>query len=356
MSGKRSRSLKLDRKFAGVGRIVRASGTSKRKVHREINDLLTRLYEDGKLEILKAIKDGRVSPLEAYSAFRAKKLTHLPASIELSRPLWDSVAEWVPRSAKAESTRKRYETSFKALRRAGVLKEGAEVSDLRDVDWIGLRDRWPNSGSDWNRLRAAVSRFLTMILEEDKLHPFRRDVMKRLKRDQEVPARVPDLTPAELWRLVDTAAEPIRGAIVFLATTGLRVGEYLALEEHHLLPLTRQVKVPGTKTAGSAALIYVDEELWPWVLAAVPSPFRYKALRLHFKEAAERIGKPDLRLHDLRHLHGQMLADANVPESKIQASLRHVTPAMTRRYTKQRDRGDAARVVGDVLLNRKQGA
>lgn len=44
------------------------------------------------------------------------------------------------------------------------------------------------------------------------------------------------------------------------------------------------------------------------------------------------------------------IADAGVPEARIQTGLRHATAAMTRRYTEQRDKGEAARALGDVMV------
>ncbi len=34
--------------------------------------------------------------------------------------------------------------------------------------------------------------------------------------------------------------------------------------------------IPGTKTAGSAATLKVDERPWPWIQRAVPSPLKYQ--------------------------------------------------------------------------------
>ena len=56
-----------------------------------------------------------------------------------------------------------------------------------------------------------------------------------------------------------------------------------------------------------------------------------------------------LRLHDLRHCHGQWATDEGAPESKVQAALRHASPVMTRRYVLKKDRGEVARMVGRAL-------
>ena len=54
--------------------------------------------------------------------------------------------------------------------------------------------------------------------------------------------------------------------------TGLRLGEYLRCRKEHLLPHTTSLNVPGRKTATSAAVLPIDERLWPWVVRAIPAP------------------------------------------------------------------------------------
>ena len=163
-------------------------------------------------------------------------------------------------SAAAEATRRRYATSFAALRRSGVLKEGATVNDLSTVDWKALAARWAAGPSDWNHLRRAVSHFLAMQLG-DVYHPMRRAVVKAIPKQREV-ERVPDLPPALFWKIVDAAPSHAQACFVTIAALGLRVGEYLALTRDHLLPHGFAVQIPGTKTAASAATARVDERLW----------------------------------------------------------------------------------------------
>jgi len=135
-----------------------------------------------------------------------------------------------------------------------------------------------------------------------------------------------------------------------LAATGLRVGEYLGLEESNLRPITREIEVPGTKTAASRDVIRVGEEAWRYVVASVPAPVRYKWLYTHWKRACRACGVPDLTLHDLRHFYGQSLVDAGRSEASVQQSLRHADPTMTRRYTKRRDQGENALAMDGILF------
>ena len=342
-------TFRIDRRFRGVGRIALASGTHKRKRFEAFNAMLTELYEDGRLDILRGLRDRRISIQQVYQAKRTRQLPYLTSELALFENLWCRVDDWLPRSASAENSCKRYAVSFRALKRTGVLSDDASVVDLRSVNWAVLRDSWSAGPADWNRLRAAVSRFLTMTLG-DLYHPFRREVIGAFPCAPEPPGRVPEITPDLFWRIVAHTPEHMQPAYIALAATGLRVGEYLALEEHHLRHLTREIEVPGTKTAASQGVIVVGPDAWEWVKRAVPAPHKYKWLYTHWKRACREVGVPDLTLHDLRHLYGQTLVDAGRPEASVQQSLRHTDPTMTRRYTKRKDQGENALMMDQILF------
>lgn len=341
---------RIDRVFPGVGRICISSGTTKAKLFDRLDSMLTDLHEHGYIDVLKAIQSGRLTLQEVYQAKRAERLSYVLADMLLDRPLQQSVDDWLPVSARATSSRDRYRVSWNALLERTDLPGGALVSDLAGVDWRALHEDWPNSEADWNRMRAAVSRFLTMHLE-DKHHRFRREIMREIPRGREPRGRVPDITPVLFWRLLDHVREDARPALIVLAATGLRIrSEYLRLERHHLLPHTRAIQVPeGGKTEGSSAIVRVGEETWRWVCKAVPEDLSYMQLYRTFKAAAAAVGQPELTPHDLRHLTGMLLSDAGVPEARIQSAMRHLNPSMTRRYTMQRDRGEVAATIDDVL-------
>ncbi|HEX4560513.1 MAG TPA: tyrosine-type recombinase/integrase [Gemmatimonadales bacterium] len=340
-------SFRIDRVFPGIGRVAVASGAKTVTEFRKRNDLVTRLAERGRLDLLRALRDGRIGLSELYAADRENRLGFITGDIILVRPLWEAVPAWVPESARAPETRRRYQVSFGALERSNILKPQAKIGDLEHVDWHKLERNWSGSAADWNHLRRAISRFLSMILG-DVHHPFRRHVLSSFPLRREV-GRVPDITPSLFRAVLLHIPEQFRPAYITLAATGLRVGEYLALTTEHLLPHTCSIRVPGTKTAASVDVIRVDERLWPWIKAAVPAPLAYGWLRIYWKRGCATEGAPDLRLHDLRHACGQWLTDAGRPEASVQRTLRHATPDMTRRYTMQRDRGEDARVMADLL-------
>lgn len=225
------------------------------------------------------------------------------------------------------------------------------ITESCGSDWVALSREWPGGPADWNRMRAGVSRFLSVTLG-DKWHPTRRQILdpENFPRMAEPPGRVPDLPPELFWKIVDAAPEYLRASYVTMAVAGLRPGEYLALEEHHLLPHTTSIQVPGSKTAGSADVVRVGPVAWEWVKPAVPSPVRYRALYDNWKTACKAQGAGSLTLHDLRHFYGQQLTEAGRPEVSVQSGLRHATPAMTRRYARMRDIGQNATEMDRILF------
>ena len=349
-------SFRVDRTFAPpVGRLAIASGAWTLAGLRNVEACLERLSERGRLDVLLAIKRHRVGIAQVLDADRAGTLDALLASLTPSpeaAPFWPAVQSWLGPMAKRNPTVKRYGVSMLKLERFGVLAADATVSELGTLDWKALGQRWTGpgcSGSDWNQMRRAVSRFLTVQLG-DVYHPLRRAVVKAIPKRREV-ERVPDLDVPTFWQVVAAAPEHVRPALVALVALGLRTGEYLRLRETDLHPITKTVSIPGTKTAGSAAVLRVDPSLWPWIVAAVPAPVAYCWLRLHWKRALASVGAdPTLRLHDLRHLTAQLLVNAGQSEASVQSTMRHETASMTRRYARQKDRGENAAALARELL------
>ncbi|MFC1639213.1 hypothetical protein ACFL3B_00450 [Gemmatimonadota bacterium] len=350
-------SYRIDRRFDGVGRIAVASGANTKKGLDLRLALLNRLYDRGRLDVMRGIKAGTFTITEALDADRRDDLDSLfkvTGDDVLDRPLWETVDAWKPaprrgRGLPRQTTVKRYTVTLAKLKKSGVLDDEATIGSLGTVQWQELEQTWNGSAADWNHVRRAVSRFLTDQL--GSVHdPFRCQVVDLIPARTEV-ERVPDITPELFWNVVRAAPEHVRACYVTLAASGMDTGEYLALTKDDLHPLTCTISAPGTKTKVRQATISVDPRLWEWVMRAVPSPVQYKWLRLYWKRALAAV-KADttLRLKDLRHCCGQWATDEGVAEAKVQTQLRHATPSMTRRYTKSKDRGEVAHAVADHLL------
>jgi len=341
----------LQRTFAGLPTIRRAVPAD---AYAAVNAALDALYDDEQLDALRAFQAGDISVAEILAAKRKGRLDdlYLLERVKLDRPLWESLASAVQQLGHAPGTRERYHWSIEKLKTVTRLGASAKVRGLLRVNWRELDRAWTSSDADWMRMRQMVGAALTVLLG-DTYHPWRRQVMKAIPRRKEKP-RVVELSVREFWALVKALPDQAKPGVVTLAATGFRLGEYLSCEKRHLHPATLSVTNPRGKTG--ADVVYVAERLWPWIAAAIPAPIQARWLRIHFHRARTKIKRPDLTLHDLRHVYGQLAADAGVAQSKIQAAMRHETPAMTARYLTRVAKREVADAVGRGLTKRRKRA
>ena len=343
------KGYELRRQFKGVGQIRLATGTRSKKQLEAYSALLTKLYQTGRIDLLRALKRREITLREVLDADRRDALTYEAASVILARPLWPAVRAWVKVSAAAPASRSRYQDSWDRLEAKGVLHADAKIGDLESVNWLAVHRAWGASGADWNRLRAAVSRFLTMTLGNDKYHPFRRKVVAAMPKADEPKRHRPDIDRDLFWTIVANAPDYVQPAYVTMAVTGTGPGEYLSLEPHHLRHHTRSIEIPGTKAKDRDRVVELGPTAWEWVTRGVPSPLKYKWLRIHWKRACAAAGK-DFRLYDLRHLYGHMLSDQGLADAKIGTLMGHSSPTTTRRYTTQSETEQGAAAVEDWLF------
>ena len=304
-----------------------------------------------------------------------------------SLPLWNTLLDRiVPTLDCGPETKRRYGTSLESLRRKllayqpdpelakmsrrdapdakkvdyvalavetlhVLAADAATIGDLRRMNrkfWSSLRTQWDASAADWNHMRRGLSATLTALFGYPA-HPFRQQLMRMIELRNEGKGRVPDLTPELFWEIIDHMPDHAKSAPVVLVATGFRLKEYLATTRAHLLPHTRGIKVPGTKTPASDDTIYVAEEIWPWIETGIPAPLQRRWIWTHWTRACKAVGLKDLHLHDLRHCLGQWAVGAGCDERDVQWALRHRDPNMTRRYTQTRGKRNVARAMGQVL-------
>lgn len=386
-------TYRFNRVFNGVGRIRNSSGTTRLAEFKKRDAILTKLFENAQLDVLRAFMRGQLSIEQLVDADRSGKLksAELLSELALQQNLWAAIDAALPRMGKGENTRRRYETSLRKLQRqaAKSLPMSARVADLQRLDWRALETAWGASPADWNHLRRALSAFLTVHLD-DVGHPFRRHTLKRIDLRSEK-ARVPDLAVETFWTIVAATPEHAQPCYVTLAATGMRLGEYLACTKALLHPASHAIDVPGTKTDESAARIYVDPELWPWIELGIPSPLQEAWMGRYWRRACLAIGVADQvptgefktvrvklpvgrrynlageqlqftqvertryhgpTLHDLRHLYAQLADEEGATDTQVMGALRHSNPAQTREYKRRRAAGEVARMVGNQLLRR----
>lgn len=412
----RGGSRKINVVTESVGRICKHTGFYTRGQVKKCELIIRKLDEDAQIEVLEAVKEGAITFHQLVDADRAGKLggRRLLTILMLRAPLWKTVDTMLTSMGKGPETRRRYTTSLRKLREmkpilvrpgagsAETLGDGARVGQLARVDWKALRQdqRW-QSAADWNHLRRAVGAFLTAYLG-DARHGFRRKVMKRIELRREK-ARVPENALAErFWEIVAAVPEHARPCYVTLAASGLRKGEYLRCGKEHLRGATCEIDLawlnaagnaPGSKTEDSADRIAVAEALWPWVEQGIPSPLQERWMGIYWRRACVAVGiardvgtgrfkrvrvpratsgpyrkdeQPEIReveitryvgprLHDLRHLFGQLADAMGATTEMVQVALRHTNPRQSSDYKRRQAQKEVAELVGAALLQRRVG-
>ncbi len=340
-TGKGLGAFQFDRVFPGVGRIKKSSGTTKLKEFQNRDALLTKLFQSSSLDVLRAFKAGKITIEEIVEADLGNNPALSMQRLATTGRLATAIEKALPYMGTATSTRNRYERSLVKLLATVPELATARVGDLANVDWPLVSTRWHDSASDWNNMVRALSRFLTVHLD-DKFHPLRRGVMRKLTKRAEI-HRTPDQSVDLFLRLVASMPLPAQPCFMTLALTGMRVGEYVFADRSALRPETQSVVITGKTGEG---VVYLTPEGFAIAQAAIPCPLapaptpgqethkikRYGVLRRLYRKAQKDVGVSGLRLHDIRHLFGQTAADENVPTVQTQAQLRHSDPKMTRRY------------------------
>src|SRR5690349_19908818 len=105
-------TFRLERRCPGVGRVAVASGATTATEFHKRDALLTRLYDQGRLDLLRLIQAGALTVTEVYAADRSGQLDALTNDRAFhGANLWDAVKGWTPTSAASKQTRRRYATS-----------------------------------------------------------------------------------------------------------------------------------------------------------------------------------------------------------------------------------------------------
>ncbi|MDP1891004.1 MAG: hypothetical protein Q8K55_08940, partial [Gemmatimonadaceae bacterium] len=272
----------------------------------------------------------------------------------LRRSLWEAVDTWLPPDKAVSLTEDRYRVSLKKLKAHGGLPADVHVADLETFDWAAFKaTEHFQSAADWNALRRAVSRFLTLELG-DKYHPARRAIMAKIPRAK-AHARKVHLSAGEFWKLIDKASPAVQAGIVTMAVTGMRLGEYERARTVHLTTLPGgmvQIDVQGSKTDGSTATVAVAKSLAKWIAQGIPMPFKRLWFRRLYKRAAVAIGRPELTLHDLRHCTAMFSLEGGAPINAVRDLMRHEGAEQTLDYARTGNVQQAAKAIGKALKRR----
>jgi integrase len=170
------------------------------------------------------------------------------------------------------------------------------------------------------------------------------------------------LTPAEVDRLATEMPPELRCSVILAAWCGLRWGETSELRRgdvsadcgvlHVRRAVTyrsRNFYVGEPKTAAGVRDVAVPPHIRPIIKAHLKNHvgraadsllfpdddgthLRADRYRTHWEKARAAIGKPTLRVHDLRHVGAVLAAQSGATTAELMHRLGHTTPQMALRY------------------------
>jgi len=145
-------SYRLDRVIHGVGRIQAKVGSATLKDYKSADALMTRLAEQGRLDLLRAVRSGLRTVAELWDADQRGALAGVEGGIVARRPLLAEAKKAIKRMRCSEVRRDDYWRGIDALRRAGALTEGTTIHALATLEWNQVEAAWPAGAADWLRM------------------------------------------------------------------------------------------------------------------------------------------------------------------------------------------------------------
>jgi integrase len=366
---------RFNREVPGLGRFQASAQTKNLTEFRRRDGILTKLIERGMLEPIHLLQAGALSWAELVEADRQDRLAHVVSDSKLDVPLWARVGElarddgswddataftttWLPVSAPARVSRRRYRTSMRKLRDL-IAKPNLTVRELKALDWRLLRRRWSGSQADWNRMRAAISAFLTWLMG-DEYHPARVEVVRLIPWKREPLGVSPNATITEFWAAVARTPDHAKPAYVAMLLLSAYPSEYTPILPEDLFPAQRLVVVNGRKTWARRREVTIDgDTAWAWITRAIPAPLQYGWLHEYWRRACAPDPETDwpgvlLPMKHLRHFGAQLAGDRGASDRDMAVHLGHSNTSTTHRYTRRRVmRGIAASISDQVFAGQE---
>lgn len=374
---------RIEKWITPTWRFQKRSGATTAAEHTARKALLNRLVEMGQLDTIRMLERDEVTWEELRQADRGKRLgnDHLGADIALSKRLWQQdeqghdvgvLATMLPKLGSPGNdglqSRRRFGLALDYLKKYGPaagLKPTATVKDLAVMDWEAFFAEMGHlSKSTRNGVRVTTSLLLSKYLGS-KHHPHRHAVCRVMGPKEQDRAK-PKVLTLESFALFFAALDDTMKPIAWvLATSGIRISEYLQLAAAHIRHLPA-IEVPGyaepaavPNTPESIALArqaipcpLPGEVFEPGQYPGVGEDWRYEQIRRAFVKASEGAGLERITPHTLRHFYAQTaISRKGGAQStlQVQHGLRHATADMTSVYTRLDNVLEVADAVGAVL-------
>lgn len=226
--------------------------------------------------------------------------------------------------------------------------------------WVGLDSKTATANSHAYQLLKAI--YNTAV--EDKAATENPCQIKSAGKPPK-PRDVKPLTPAELAKVAESAPEKYRAAVPVAAWCGLRFGELIELRRKDVHAEGDRIVLRIRRAATSVekiGLVVGRPKTDAGIRDVTVPPHVAEILREHMKahtgkgpeslvftttrglrlsqtaftkavkKGLAEVGKPDMRVHDLRHVGATLAAQAGATTKELMSRLGHTTPAMAMRY------------------------
>lgn len=262
------------------------------------------------------------------------------------------VTQWINERELAESTRELYRTHARTRIYPTLGQE--HVSELSAASvrtwWAGMGSKYPVARRHaYNVLHGSMA----AAVEDGLLpeNPCRIELKAPHERDVEA------ITPDELDLVAAEVLEHYRIAVYILAWTSVRFGELIELRKGDIeddgttmrLHVRRgaarvgnKIVVGTTKTVRSKRSVAVPPHVADMIRAhryddllvttTKGQRLSKSAFTRQLKKGYAKIGRPDLRIHDLRAVGATFAAQAGATTKELMARLGHTTPRMAMKY------------------------
>lgn len=257
----------LDLTIRGVGRIHRHIGTEKSGVVRDVRAAVRLCLAQGRIDVLERLRDGLVTPLQFYDAFRRGALDRLATAATLA-PLLPKLAEFEKVYPQSEGYRK--DIRLVRVQLEAVARAGATLGDLPRL-LLRIKERYEREGYavTFNRHKRVCMSLSTWALGQTESPLW--DEIRRIPSIAHRREPKPGLTVEE-FRAGVAKLPAAHAAIAWsLVLTGMNAKEYW-FDGWEQDPAAGVVRIHGEKRAGRERTIFY--------LAALAEPQRdYRAFR-----------------------------------------------------------------------------
>ena len=309
-------TLVIDRRYRGVGRIKKATGTKVPAVKRKLERMLEALYGDGRLDLLRLIRDGKLSLMEVHDAYQRRALNLLPTGQTVS-PLVETMRAWVDGlRIPTDYSKHHVVTMGTSVRYLEKAKPTALLSDLPAVleqlrDSLGKKH--PRS---FNLLRSHCMAFVRATLKKSNPLWLACSAVEPRKIAKAAPRH--PLNPVEMRNWFPAPeTDPLDAIAWTMATTGMHAKELWG----RWSVKADRIDIHGTKREGR------DRSVPLVMLPTVP---KWKIARTF--ENAFRKRTTAFTPYDLRRTYSNWMESSGIPRTRRRMYMGHGAKDVTDLY------------------------